>query len=286
MNIPSLPLGRFGEAAVHWITLHWAPAITAFGTGVTALNAGIVWLLTVVPPLASIAGFTVMSWSAAGRRLALFAAVGLLLVWNQGLWISTMKTLGLVLTATILSLVVAIPLGIVMAESRSLRSALTPALDFLQTMPRFVYLIPAVIILGIDVAPAVFATMTLAIVPPARLTAIGIAAIERETIEAAESMGCSRWQLLAKVKLPLALPAIMLGVNQCMMMALSMVIIASLIGASGLGDEILMAIALLDSGRGVIAGFAVLVLAIMLDRTTKGWAGKLPQNQRPVRGEG
>jgi ABC-type proline/glycine betaine transport system permease subunit len=286
MDIPSLPLGRFGESAVHWITLHWAPAITAFGAGVTSLNAGIVGLLSVLPPLVSIAGFTVMSWSAAGRRLALFIALGLLLVWNQGLWISTMKTLGLVLTATILSLVVAIPLGIVMAESRALRSVLTPALDFLQTMPRFVYLIPAVIILGLDVAPAVFATMTLAIVPPTRLTAVGIAAIERETIEAAESMGCSRWQLLAKVKLPLALPAIMLGVNQCMMMALSMVIIASLIGAAGLGDEILTAIALLDPGRGVIAGFAVLVLAIMLDRMTKGWADKLPQNRRLVRGEG
>jgi glycine betaine/proline transport system permease protein len=286
MNIPSLPLGRFGEAVVQWITLHWAPGITAFGTSVTALNAGIVWLLSAMPPLVSIFAFTVMAWSAAGRRLALFTAMGFLLIWNQGLWIATVKTLGLVLTATILSLVLAIPLGIMMAESRSVRRVLAPALDFLQTMPRFVYLIPAVIILGIDVAPAVFATITLAVVPPTRLTAVGIATIERETIEAAESMGCTRWQLLAKVKLPLALPAIMLGVNQCMMMALSMVIIASLIGASGLGDEILMAIALLDPGRGVIAGFAVLVLAIVLDRTTKGWAGKLPQNQRSAGGGG
>jgi glycine betaine/proline transport system permease protein len=286
MNIPSLPLGRFGEAVVQWIALHWAPGITAFGTSVTALNAGIVWLLSVMPPLVSIFAFTVMAWSAAGRRLALFTAMGFLLIWNQGLWIATVKTLGLVLTATILSLVLAIPLGIMMAESRSVRRVLAPALDFLQTMPRFVYLIPAVIILGIDVAPAVFATITLAVVPPTRLTAVGIATIERETIEAAESMGCTRWQLLAKVKLPLALPAIMLGVNQCMMMALSMVIIASLIGASGLGDEILMAIALLDPGRGVIAGFAVLVLAIVLDRTTKGWAGKLPQNQRSAGGGG
>jgi glycine betaine/proline transport system permease protein len=283
MNIPALPLGQLGEAAVGWIVVHWAPVIVGFGAGVTGFNHGIVWLLSAVPPLAGVAAVALMAWRAAGWRLAIFAALGLLVVWNQGLWIATTKTLALVLTATILSLALAVPLGIAMSESRSLRTGLAPFLDFLQTMPRFVYLIPAVIILGIDVAPAVLATMTLAVVPPTRLTAVGVASVDREIVEAAASMGCSRWQLLAKVKLPLALPSIMLGVNQCMMMALSMVIIASLIGASGLGDEILMAIALLDAGRGVIAGFAVLVLAIVLDRTTKGWADRL-QSRRATAG--
>ncbi|HEX9449093.1 MAG TPA: ABC transporter permease subunit, partial [Dongiaceae bacterium] len=141
----------------------------------------------------------------------------------------------------------------------------------------FVYLIPAVILLGIDVAPAILATITLAIVPPIRITAMGLASINPKTIEAAEAMGCNSLQLLVKVKLPLALPAIMLGVNQCIMMVLSMVVIASLIGAAGLGDQILQAISVLDPGKGIIAGFAIFTLAVVLDRITKGWARLLPQ---------
>jgi len=140
-----------------------------------------------------------------------------------------------------------------------------------------------VMILGIDVAPAVFATFTLAVVPPIRITAVGIAEVDRKLVEAGEAMGCSRWQLLGKIKFPLALPAIMLGVNQCLMMALSMVIIASLIGAAGLGDEILRAIAQLDAGRGIMAGLAVFVLAVVLDRITRGWADRMPQARRSER---
>lgn len=280
MDVPRLPLGRLGEAAVYWITLHLSPAIGAFGAAVTALDDAFLWVLTGVPAPAWIAVFTALAWRAAGRATAAFAAAGLAVVWNQGLWLATLKTLALVLTATMLSLIVAIPVGIAIAENRPLRRAVAPVLDFLQTMPRFVYLIPAVIILGIDVAPAVFATFTLAVVPPIRMTAVGIAEVDRKLVEAGEAMGCSRWQLLSKVKLPLALPAVMLGVNQCLMMSLSMVIIASLIGASGLGDEILTAIARLDAGRGILAGLAVFVLAIILDRITRGWAERIPQARR------
>jgi ABC-type proline/glycine betaine transport system permease subunit len=277
MEIPKLPLGRAGEAGVHWMTRHFSPVIEGFAAAVTALDGALLWILTVVPAPGWIVLFVVLAWHAAGRGTAVFAAAGLLLVWNQGLWLAMLKTLALVLTATLLSLIVAIPVGIAIAENRPLRTAVTPLLDFLQTMPRFVYLIPAVIILGIDVAPAVFATFTLAVVPPIRITAVGIAEVDRKLVEAGEAMGCSRWQLLAKVKFPLALPAIMLGVNQCLMMALSMVIIASLIGAAGLGDEILRAIAQLDAGQGIMAGFAVFVLAVVLDRITRGWADRMPQ---------
>jgi len=274
MIIPALPIGHFGELAVTWVTAHCALIINVFGNTVTALDSGVLTTLTAIPAVAAIVIIAMLAWYSAGTGLAVFAALGLFLVTNQGLWLATMKTLALVLTATCLSLLVAIPLGIAMTESRTLRAGATPILDFLQTMPRFVYLIPAVSILGIDVAPAVFATMTLAVIPPTRMTALGISAVDPETIEAAKSMGCSRMQLLLKVKLPLAIPAIMLGVNQCLMMSLSMVIIASLIGASGLGDEILMAIAVLDPGRGVVAGLAVLILAITLDRMTRGWVSR------------
>lgn len=280
MEIPKLPLGRAGEAGVHWITLHLSSPIEGFGAAVTALDGAFLWALTAVPALVWIAFLAVLAWHAAGRGTAIFAAAGLLAVWNQGLWLATLNTLALVLTATLLSLVVAVPVGIAIAENRPLRTAVTPLLDFLQTMPRFVYLIPAVIILGIDVAPAVFATFSLAVVPPIRIIAVGIAEVDRKLVEAGEAMGCSRWQLLSKLKLPLALPAIMLGVNQCLMMSLSMVIIASLIGASGLGDEILRAIAQLDAGQGIMAGLAVFVLAIVLDRITRGWAERMPQARR------
>ena len=277
MEIPKLPLGHAGEAGVHWMTRHFSAVIEGFAAAVTAFDGALLWILIAVPAPGWIALFVVLAWHAAGRGTAVFAAVGLLLVWNQGLWLAMLKTLALVLTATLLSLIVAIPVGIAIAENRPLRTAVTPLLDFLQTMPRFVYLIPAVIILGIDVAPAVFATFTLAVVPPIRITAVGIAEVDRKLVEAGEAMGCSRWQLLGKIKVPLALPAIMLGVNQCLMMALSMVIIASLIGAAGLGDEILRAIAQLDAGQGIMAGLAVFVLAVVLDRITRGWADRMPQ---------
>src|SRR5262249_20584790 len=271
---------RAGEAGVHWITRHFSPVIEGFAAAVTALDGALLWILTAVPAPGWIALFVVIAWHAAGRGTAVFPAAGLLLVWNQRLWLAMLKTLALLPPGTLLSLIVAIPVGIAIAENRPLRTAVPPLLDFLQTMPRFVYLIPAVMILGIDVAPAVFATLTLAMVPPIRITAVGIAEVDRKLVEAGEAMGGSRWQLLRKGKLPLAMPAIMLGVNQCLMMSLSMVIIASLIGASGLGDEILRAIGRLDAGSGIMAGLAVFVLAIVLDRITRGWAERIPRAQR------
>jgi glycine betaine/proline transport system permease protein len=196
--------------------------------------------------------------------------VSLTLLWNLRLWEPTLITVSLVSTATLLSLAIGIPAGIVMAEMRGAAVVLTPILDFLQTMPRFVYLIPGVIIFGIDTVPGIFATMTLAVPPPVRLTALGIEQIDRHLIEAGEAFGCSRWQLLRKVKLPLAFPSILLGINQCLMMSLSMVVIAAMIGAGGLGADILTAISRLDAGQGFEAGLGVVVVAILGDRLTKG----------------
>jgi ABC-type proline/glycine betaine transport system permease subunit len=187
-----------------------------------------------------------------------------------------MVTLSLVLTSTLIALIIAFPLAILMEESWMVRAALEPALDFVQTMPRFVYLIPAVILLGIDIPPAVFATLTLAVVPPIRLIATGLGEVDGALIEAARSFGASRIQILRKVKLPLAIASIMLGINQCIMMALSMVVIASLIGAAGLGTEILQALSSLDAGQAFVASFGIFVLAVLLDRTTRALAERLP----------
>ncbi len=283
-SMPKIPVGQFGETAVHWITANFGAAIAAFGAFVTAMNDALLWLFSAPPPLLWIALAVLLAWRSAGRGVAVFCAIGLLLIWNQALLVPTMKTMSLVLTATLIALVIALPAGIAIAESRAMRAAAAPVLDFLQTMPRFVYLIPAVIILGIDVAPAVLATITLAVVPPIRLTAVGISEVDAGLVEAGRAMGCSRWQLLAKIKLPLALPAILLGVNQCLMMSLSMVVIAALIGASGLGDEILRAIAQLDSGQGIMAGLAIFVVAVMLDRITRGWANRLLRSRHAAGG--
>jgi ABC-type proline/glycine betaine transport system permease subunit len=270
MGIPKIPLGVVGAAGIQWATAHLAFLIQSFGNSVTALDQGVVYLLRLPPPPLLIILICALTWRAGERGTATFAALALSLIWNQGLWPATATTLGLVFTATVLSLCIAIPAGIAIDENKILRIAITPMLDFLQTMPRFVYLIPAVIILGIDVAPAVFATMTLAVVPPIRLTATGLAEVDPAMIEAGKAMGCSRRQILTKIKLPLALPALMLAVNQCIMMALSMVVIAALVGTSGLGEEILKDIAVLNAGKGLMAGFAVFTLAVILNRATSG----------------
>lgn len=278
--IDKIPIGTAGEQFVAFAVNNLKPLVIAFSAVALSLNAAFFWLFQLLPPLLWIIVVGLAAWRFAGRGIAVFGLLGLGLLWNQALWGATLQTVSLVLTATLMSLVVALPLGIAMAESRLVGNVLTPVLDFLQTMPRFVYLIPAVAILGLDVVPSVFATMTLAVPPPTRMTALGIAQVNRQVVEAAEAFGSSRWQLLAKIKLPLAFSAIVLGVNQCLMMSLSMVVIASLIGAGGLGNEILRAISELKAGRGVVAGLGIVVLAILIDRITKGMASRMAQRWR------
>jgi ABC-type proline/glycine betaine transport system permease subunit len=268
-----IPVGHWGEQLFALIVRYLQPLFDAFSATVLFLNGSIHSGLTLVPPIAAIALVAVIAWVVAGWRLMLFALFGLALLWNQGLWSHAMSTLSLVLTASALSLIIAIPLGVLMAEVRLVDAIASPILDFLQTMPRFVYLIPAVVLLGIDVAPAVLATMTLSIPPPARMTAVGVKEVDAHLIEAANAFGASRWQRL-RLTLPLAAPAIMLGINQCVLMALSMVVIASLIGAAGLGTEILNAISTLNAGQGLVAGLGVFILAVLLDRVTKGVADR------------
>jgi ABC-type proline/glycine betaine transport system permease subunit len=271
-----LPVGAAGAAAFAVVAAHLKPVFTLFSLGVTGLDGGFRLILAGLPAPFWIITVALLSWRLQGMRLALFAVLGLLLVLNQGLWQATIDTLSLVLTATLLSLAIAFPLAVAAEEMPWVRRFLDPVLDLVQTMPRFVYLIPAVILLGIDVPPAVFATLTLAVAPPIRIIATGLSEVDPHLVEAARAYGASRWQILAKAKLPLAMAAIMLGVNQCIMMSLSMVVIASLIGASGLGSAILDALSSLDAGEGFVASFAIFVLAVLLDRLTRAGAARLP----------
>ncbi|HEY4802491.1 MAG TPA: proline/glycine betaine ABC transporter permease, partial [Paraburkholderia sp.] len=205
----------------------------------------------------------------------IFATGSLLLIYATGFWDQTVVTLGLTLSSTVISLVVGIPLGIWTAKSKLVQTIVRPILDLMQTMPAFVYLIPAAMLFGLGRVPGILSTVIFAMPPAVRLTSLGIKHVNREIVEAGQAFGCTPWQLLYKVQFPNALPSIMQGVNQTIMMALSMVIIASMVGAGGLGNDVLASIQRLDIGLGFESGLSVVLLAIILDRITESF-GRAP----------
>lgn len=190
-------------------------------------------------------------------------------MYNQGVWDSLIHTFALVIVASLLSVVIGIPVGILMSKNRLAESILTPILDFMQTMPAFVYLIPAVAFFGIGMVPGVFASLIFATPPTVRLTNLGIKQVSSELIEASDAYGSTGVQKLFKVELPMARESIMAGVNQTIMLALSMVVIASMIGAKGLGMQVLSALQRAETGAGFVGGIGIVILAIIMDRFTK-----------------
>lgn len=229
-----------------------------------ALQALPAWLV-----LLSVAA---LAWHAA-RKLwfAALCAFGFYTIGALGLWPALMQTLALLAASALFIIIIGIPLGIWMARSPRLHKLLSPVLDVMQTMPSFVYLIPVLMLFGIGKVPALFATVVYAIAPLVRLTALGIRQVSPQMIEAAESFGSTRWQLLRWVLLPQAKPSIMAGLNQAVMMSLGMVVLASMIGARGLGEYVLQAIQTLNIGQGVEAGAAIVILAIIIDRITQAY---------------
>lgn len=215
-------------------------------------------------------GVALLAWFLSRRlSLALGLAFAVWLLAGLGLWDQAMQTLALVVAAVVLSVALGLPLGILMAKSDRFRGLMLPVLDAMQTMPSFVYLIPALLLFGLGKVPALLATVVYAAPPMIRLTDLGLRLVSREVVEAAEAYGATPWQRLLKVELPLALPNLLTGVNQTTMMALAMVVIASMIGARGLGEEVLLGIQRLDVGRGAEAGVAIVALAILMDRLTQ-----------------
>lgn len=268
---PGLPLGALAERAVHWLLAHAQGAfdVVAFLVGglTRAFEAG----LTALPATLVVLAFVALATRRLGYRNGAMTAVSLSAVVAMGLWPQLRSTFALVLSAATFSLLIGLPLGIVAARSDLFSRALRPVLDFMQTMPAFVYLIPAVMFFGLGQVPGVVATIIFATPPAVRLTNLGIRQVPRELVEAGLAFGCTRWQLLRKVQIPTALPSIMAGVNQTMMLGLSMVVIASMIGAGGLGNGVLRGIQRLDIGLGFEAGIAVVLLAIVLDRITQSF---------------
>lgn len=207
------------------------------------------------------------------RRIGLSLLMGglLCIIGLLGLWEAGMQTLALMLMATFLSVVIGIPVGILMGRVDWVRAVLNPVLDVMQTMPSFVYLIPVVMLFGLGKTPALIATIIYAVAPLVRLTDLGIRLADKEVLEASRAYGANTWQQLFGVQIPLALPNIMAGINQTTMMALAMVVIASMIGATGLGQEVLQGINRLEVGRGLMAGVSIVVLAILFDRITQAY---------------
>lgn len=197
------------------------------------------------------------------------------LIGSLGLWDPAMQTLAIMLVSVCIAIVTGLPLGILSARSNTARAMLSPVLDLMQTIPSFVYLIPAAMLFGLGKVPAVIATVIYAVPPLIRLTDLGIRQVDREVVEAARSFGATRWQMLRGVQLPLAMPSIMAGINQTMMMALAMVVIASMIGARGVGETVLLGLQRNDAGRGLVGGLVIVILAIVLDRITQGLGQRL-----------
>lgn len=267
-------VGEYADQLISWL-------VRSYGTFFDAIRDVIIFFLNSVEAFLLWIPwwFILILVFAAGWRLkrlttGLTFVVLLMLVGSFGLWDLTMFTLAIVLTSVAISLAFGIPLGVMMSANIKLEAVLKPLLDAMQTMPSFVYLIPAVMLFRLGKVPAVFATTIYAIPPVIRLTNHAIRQVDREMVEAARSFGSSPWQLLVKVQLPQALPTIMTGINQTTMMAMAMVVISSMIGAKGLGMEVLIAINRLEIGRGFEAGLAIVIVAIIIDRISQGLARK------------
>ncbi|MFW6113296.1 MAG: ABC transporter permease [Actinomycetota bacterium] len=263
-----VPLGDWIESAVRWLTtslsglFDWVSNIIEWMT--SKLEDLLLW-----PPVLVICGiFALIGWKVRRITFGAFCFMGFLLIYSMLLWNDAMSTLSLVLVASILAVAIGIPLGILAGKSETASKIFRPILDFMQTMPAFVYLIPAIMFFGIGKVPGVFATVIFAMPPAVRLTELGIRQVDQEVVEAAEAFGAPPFKVLRSIQVPLAMPTIMAGVNQVIMLALSMVVIAGIVGAGGLGAVVYRGVTRLNIGLGFEGGIAVVILAIFLDRIT------------------
>ena len=263
-----VPVGQWAKALVDWITdnLLWLLDFIALivRTTVDSLTDVLVAIpIPVMILLAAVIGWLVRSW-----KLALGTAVSFVLIIGMNMWVAAMQTLSLVLCATLMAVVIAVPLGIWSARSDRVSAVVKPLLDFMQTMPAMVYLVPAIVFFGIGVVPGLVATVIFALPPGVRFTELGIRGVDAETVEAGHAFGATPGQILRGIQLPLAMPTIMAGINQVIMLSLSMAVIAGIAGADGLGKMVVEAISTINIGKGVEAGLSVVILAVYLDRVT------------------
>lgn len=265
-----IPLGLWMRDFVDFLNDEAEWVFEAISDVLRFLVGGLIEVMAWFPPLVLIALFAALAWwLQRSWKLVLLLVLSLLLIVNLGYWKATVETLALVLFATFFCMVIGVPVGIAAAHRPWLNTAIRPVLDLMQTIPTFVYLIPTLILFGLGVVPGLISTIIFAIPAPIRLTQLGVASVPKQLLEAGEAFGASKSQLLWKVELPHALPTIMAGLTQCIMLSLSMVVIAALVGAAGLGQPVVRALNTVNIGMGFEAGLAIVILAILLDRVCK-----------------
>ena len=264
-----LDIGGIFENIILWLTDNFDVFFDSITEGVKSVLNTFESVLLLPPSLVIVILFAALAWYLASKGVAVFTLLGLLLIDYMGFWIATMETLALVITSVLIALAIGLPLGIWASKNIVVEKILRPILDFMQTLPAFVYLIPAVLFFRLGEVPGVVATLIFSLPPAVRFTNLGIRQVPKEIKEAAVSYGSTSRQMLFKVELPVAMPTIMAGINQTIMLALSMVVIAGMIGAGGLGNEVLKGITQLKIGLGFESGIAIVILAIFLDRVTQ-----------------
>nr|WP_313056877.1 proline/glycine betaine ABC transporter permease [Agrobacterium cavarae] len=262
-------IGDGVDAVVNYVLDNFSPFLDFVATVIGFVTNTIQETLTAIPMPVGILIFAILSFWRVGAAFGVLAGLALWLVDHMGLWTAMMETLSLVIASTLMAMIIGLPLGIAMARKDSVAALVRPVLDLMQTMPAFVYLIPAAMFFGLGAVPGAIATVIFAMPPVVRLTNLGIRQVHVEFIEAGNAFGCTPAQLLFKVQLPNAMPSIMAGINQTIMLSLSMVVIASMIGAGGIGNTVLTGIQRLDVGTGFEGGLAVVILAVILDRLTQ-----------------
>ena len=270
MNLPTLTIGKFIEKFVDWLNVNFYAPFD-FISSIMDVSVEFFEKLLLLPPAwLMIVFFAAVAWKLSGLGMAIFSILGLLFCMLMNLWQQTMLTTALVAVSTIIALLIAIPLGIVAGLNKAADQIARPIMDFMQTMPPWVYLIPAVILFSLGRSPAIIATAVFAIPPPLRLTNLAIRQVPKDQVEVGQAFGANNLQILFKIQLPAALPTIIAGVSQCIMMALGMVVLAGLIGAGGLGGEVVRGLTRMQLGVGARSGLAIVILAIIFERVSLG----------------
>ena len=269
IEIPQIPIGEPIVSIINFLRENFSIIFEIIRSIISAVVEFFYSALVFIPPIVLIAIFALISWKTAKIKVAIFAVISLVLIISMDLWNATLETLSLVLVATIIALFIGVPLGILKARSKTFATIIEPILDLMQTLPSLSYLIPAVLFFRIGVVPGVIATVIFSMPPAIRLTSLGLEHVSKEMIEVGKAFGATSRQLLLKIEVPLALPSIMMGINQTIMLAFSMVVIAGFIGAGGLGEVIISGLQRYNLVDSIEAGLSIVFLAIILDRITK-----------------
>ncbi|TDD07231.1 proline/glycine betaine ABC transporter permease [Saccharopolyspora terrae] len=275
-QLPRVPLGDAFQAVVEWLNNNIGPVFDFIELVVSGAVAGLTAALTWLPDLVMVLVFTALAWWLRSWRFALFSLIGFGLIASIEEFDPAMETLGLVLVSSALAVLIGIPIGILAARNQKVSHVVRPVLDLMQTLPAFVYLVPVIVFFNIGVVPGVVATVIFSLPPGVRLTELGIRQVDSEVVEAGEAFGARTGQILTGIQLPLAMPSIMAGINQVIMLSLSMVVIAGMVGAPGLGTNIYEAVTRVQLGQGFEAGLSVVILAVYLDRITAVLSDRSP----------